>query len=909
MIPILYYGNETSFTTNGLGRLNDIIECTVTEERNGIYEVEFTYPITGKFYQEMVTMVEAYSIGNFAKSGIIACIHDDHHDIQPFDIYSVSVPIDGVATFNAHHISYRLGGMIIKPFEATSCADAFGQMPLKIVGTNPFTFWTDKATNGDFVLENIETVRSILGGEEGSFLDIFGSGEYEFDRFNVKLYQNRGSNTGITIRYGKNLMDLTRDVDASGHYNAIAPFWEGDVTYEGDDEPTHYLITLDETYVKTSDIPGSPVVAIIDFSQEFEDPPSKAMLKARALKYLNDNKPWLPDDTIKLSFVQLWQTTEYENVAILQRLSLCDQISVYYEELGVMAKEQEIIKVVYNVLLERYDKMELGKAETSLASSISAEAMATFEGELGKAKKEAITNSILQAAIAHATELITGGLGGHVVFNLNADGKPQEILIMDTDDPNTAMNVIRINQNGIGFSEKGYNGPFHTAWTIDGSFNAEYITSGFLNANYIKGGTLSLGGKDNGNGVMRVYDASGHELGIIDKNGFRFRCAGYYNTGGTGPFDDPHDDTSGYYWWGHYSRDVFLNDGGLVFTLYETDTDRLRDDTKYEFEPPRESPVGLIAAAPEGLYVLSMYRTGASNFMRELVLGVQPYYGGTGAIIPQRENDWGNIRIGSYPKDNSRNQYMSQVYPGNIRMSGDIVFGSGTKLMFPYNRLASGSFEISSVNGNSGVDRVTNFFANSYGSYITIHNPKNGDETYNDDQFQFRGYGDDGNASVFQCTQVSADNVYAGNIKSRIVKTEDYSNRLLYSYETPTPMFGDIGDGIIDENGEAYIFIDPMFAETVDTLFQYQVFLQKYGAGDCWVEERKPEYFLVKGTPNMKFGWELKAKQFDYSNRRLDLYNNPSEFDRDSYRRYGDDAAEYIEKLEGERVEIVENSN
>jgi phage-related protein len=115
MIPILYYGNETRFTSNGIGRLTEIISCEVTEERNGIYEVEFTYPAEGRFYNLLVSMAEAYAVGARNSQGIIACIHDDKHDIQPFDIYGYSAPIDGIATFYAHHISYRLEHQTLRP--------------------------------------------------------------------------------------------------------------------------------------------------------------------------------------------------------------------------------------------------------------------------------------------------------------------------------------------------------------------------------------------------------------------------------------------------------------------------------------------------------------------------------------------------------------------------------------------------------------------------------------------------------------------------------------------------------------------------------------------------------------------------------------------------------------------------
>ena len=105
--------------------------------------------------------------------------------------------------------------------------------------------------------------------------------------------------------------------------------------------------------------------------------------------------------------------------------------------------------------------------------------------------------------------------------------------------------------------------------------------------------------------------------------------------------------------------------------------------------------------------------------------------------------------------------------------------------------------------------------------------------------------------------------------KSREVKTEQFGRRLLYCYETPSPFFGDIGEGVIGEDGLAYINIDSVFAATISTS-QYQVFLQAYGEGSIYIKEKHPGFFIVSGSPGLNFGWELKAKQADFDQLRLD---------------------------------------
>lgn len=155
------------------------------------------------------------------------------------------------------------------------------------------------------------------------------------------------------------------------------------------------------------------------------------------------------------------------------------------------------------------------------------------------------------------------------------------------------------------------------------------------------------------------------------------------------------------------------------------------------------------------------------------------------------------------------------------------------------------------------------------------------------------GYKNSAKTGVWLYTDFSATGT-----KSRLVSIDQYSDRLLYCYETPTPMFGDIGEGTIGEDGLCYISMDAVFAQTVTTQ-QYQVFLQRYGEGECWVRERKSGYFIVQGTPGLAFGWEIKAKQRDYDQLRLEKADEPFAVPEQSY---GADAAQYIEDIRKERI-------
>lgn len=486
MIPILYEHNETAFTSNGLGRLPDCVSCTVIEERNGVFEVELVYPITGLHYADL------------QEGRIICATHDEQKDLQPFEIYARSAPINGLVTFYAHHISYRLSDIICQPVDGASVSAVFSEISAKSMSTNPFTFWTDNTTAGNLDIIEPRSVRAILGGQQGSILDIFG-GEYEFDRFTVKNYAHRGTDNGVTIRYGKNLLDLTQDYSVLSVYNAIVPFWasmDGTVVYGG----------------IVSQAGATEIIArAVDYSQDFpQTQPTVAQLEAKAASDLASKKPWTPSENIAIDFVALWQTEEYKYIANLERVQLCDTVTVIYTALGVQATAK-VIRVEWDALNDRYSKIVLGDAKSSFAETV----IQPVEQQLAQMP----TTSMMQAAIDHATELITGGLGGHVVIKQNASGEPEEILIMDTADISTAVHVLRINVNGIGFSSSGINGPYTSAWTLDGQFVADFITAGTMSANRIHGGTLVLGGQNNGNGTLQVLDASGNIIGEWDNTG------------------------------------------------------------------------------------------------------------------------------------------------------------------------------------------------------------------------------------------------------------------------------------------------------------------------------------------------------------------------------------------------------
>lgn len=347
MIPILYNNTETEFDSNGLGRLRDCIECKVTEERNGIYEVEFQYPVDGANYDKI-------QLGR-----IIAVEHDYTNDVQPFDIVSCSKPINGVVTFRAVHISYRQGSIVARGSSISSLSDAF-TMLRSGVPSNPFTYETDITSTAYMASADglPHTVRSMLGGMEGSILDTYG-GEYEWDKFRVILHASRGRARNLTIRYGVNLVDYTEDTDYSESYSAVVPFWAGeDVSVIGD------MIS-----VNTATYNGRTDCVPLDLTDKFESQPTKAQVESMATSLLNSKQPYLAHQNITVNFVRLQDTDEYAQYASLFDCALCDTVRVVFPRYG-MDGRFKIVKTVYNVLTERWDEIELGELQTTLAEAL-----------------------------------------------------------------------------------------------------------------------------------------------------------------------------------------------------------------------------------------------------------------------------------------------------------------------------------------------------------------------------------------------------------------------------------------------------------------------------------------------------------------------------------------------------------
>ena len=1043
MKPILYAPGESAFTSQGLGVLSDAISCVVTEVRNGAFELQMTYPIDGIHFDDI------------AVTSLIMAKPNAYASPQPFPVYRITKPLNGRVSIYAEHISYWMSHIPVKPCTAPTIVAALSALTSAAVGTNPFTLWTDKSTSASFNIKEPRSLRAALGGQQGSILDVYG-GEFEFDRYTVKIHNHRGADRGVTIRYGKNLTDLTQEENIANTITGVMPYW-----INPQDETDIQYATGTVIYSSNADLYPYRRVLSVDFSADFQSKPTGDQLKAKAQSYITSHNIGVPATSWKVSFAALWQTEEYKDAIGIEQVRLCDTVTVQYEKLGVSA-QAKVIKTVYDVLLERYTSIEIGDARSDFASTLKK------VQEQTAAEADAASATAIERAVNHATQMITGGLGGHVVEVLDTNGKPQELVILgDTDDITTAQDVWRWNHNGLGHSSTGYTGQFTTAITADGHIvadfidtgnlnaslittgvlNAALITAGYLSATRIKGGTLTLGGAGDTNGEFEILDANGNAIVTGDHTGLTLNRGVVQSANGTVVIDLNNNTitfpdgsiNSNMLSIGDYTNYATVNpnfDGTMCkITGRETET---ITDTNTSGNPVvfRKKSASQNTCALSTNYMAMSFQTGDELYY-EVTARALSGNGGDAAIVvacydssktllttktsaitltASYQTFTGTLEITNsnfnnaayvwfYIRDDRTNKSQILVksakilkkFGGNVVIDGSLTAGkihggtlklggtnNGNGLLEVYNssnvlkgkwtkdgsvyygtytdRYSISADQITKI-AESGLINASGskgaFLGGGYLEFGDIGSGWNADTLSPDDVlstsgryailsgdrllFNYNGYvfldsptlelypssntvgilsglGDlsfrasqgDSDAYVLgfyinttRKARINKDgmNIYgdmsATGTKSRVVDTKQYSDRLLYCYETASPMFGDVGEGVIGADGKCYVSIDPIFAKTVN-LSQYQVFLQKYGQGECYVSERHPSYFIVSGTEGLSFGWEVKAKQSGYDQLRLERNDEPVSISNEI--NYASEAINHINEIREGRI-------
>lgn len=458
--PILYDPSEKTFDHNGCGILADCISCVVTEERNGLFELQLKYPFDGIHFSEI------------KDRSIIKVKANQISQPQLFRVYAKTRPMSGIVTINAEHISYDLSGIPVSPFSADNVQSALSGLKQNAVVDCPFTFSSDKTSIGEFSVKTPSSIRSQLGGSDGGILDVFG-GEYEMDNFRVILHNERGMNRGVSIRYGKNLTDIKQDENCHSVFTGVYPYW-ADINGEN-------LVALDEKIVPVRGNFNFVKIKTLDLSSEYAEKPTQEMLRERTTEYIQANKIGVPEVSLTVSFAQLEQTEEYKNLALLERVSLCDEVNVEFPELGVSATAKAV-RIVYDAIQDKVSSVTLGSIRTDLADTVNKQ----LQDILKKPDKSA-----MQIAVETLTNAILGANGGSVrLLDTNGDKVPDTLYIADNDDPALAKKVWRFNYEGWGASENGYVGPFTMGATFESGIVAEFITAGTLYGMLLKAGAI-----------------------------------------------------------------------------------------------------------------------------------------------------------------------------------------------------------------------------------------------------------------------------------------------------------------------------------------------------------------------------------------------------------------------------------
>lgn len=451
MIPILFEATETSFATNGIARLRDMISCVVTEERNGVFECDFEYPIDGAHFEDIIP------------GRIIGVTHDESGDLQPFDIVSYSKPINGVASFHAVHISYRQSFLTVTGSGISSLADALDLLT-RATPTNPFTYDTDITSTAYFAGANgtPKTVRELLGGSEGSILDSYG-GEYEFDKFSVKLKANRGQIRDFVIRYGVNMTEYTDDADYFGAFNSCVPYWSG-----GGETP----VIGSRVDSGLTSYAGRDLCVPLDLSDKFENAPTTAQLEAEALSYMLRNQTHLPQQNIKVDFLRLQDYSGYEGFENLLQCNLCDTISVVFPKYG-MTGAFKIVRTEFDVLESRYIEMELGALQTSLSEA------------LGISGSDVVISGGGGASFRYG-ECSTGASTAAKVVTLSpalTELKAGEVIFVKFTNANTVANPT-LNVNGLGAKNIRRYGSTSPSTSAASSWNAGSVVALVYDGSY-----------------------------------------------------------------------------------------------------------------------------------------------------------------------------------------------------------------------------------------------------------------------------------------------------------------------------------------------------------------------------------------------------------------------------------------
>lgn len=368
MKPILYKANETTFETYGLGEI-DATKSLVTRERNGNYTLYIEYPANGPLASVFKNDMRIKSDAGLRTKN------------QTFFISRIVKDSTGILKIYAKHISHLTETMAIRNNTNVS---GTAQVALSIWASNSlggirFDVWSDidLTSKTSWNIADFKTARDALGGVKGSILDVWG-GEYEFDNTVIRLHKQLGRKSPTVLEYGRNILRAEDDQDIEGAYTSVYPYATYTPETQGTGDATgssqQVTVELPEKYVDGPYVGlyNERRVLIVDFSSNFKEKevPTVDKLRKLAKDYAINNRLGLPKINTKIEYVDLSKTLDYKLTQILEEAELCDIVPIYYPEIGLTSEDAKLTTIVYDVLLEQNNSVEVGVIGDGFKSSM-----------------------------------------------------------------------------------------------------------------------------------------------------------------------------------------------------------------------------------------------------------------------------------------------------------------------------------------------------------------------------------------------------------------------------------------------------------------------------------------------------------------------------------------------------------
>ena len=531
MIPVLYEKTGTKNNLVPIGALVDVLSATVTRERNGIYEATITYPANGQMAEEL--QVER----------LIYLTPGDGMDPQPMEIKTITAQNDNTLSVYTQHISYRLSGMVAKPFTAASATEATGKLQQYM---GEFTLTTDIDSTASFGISIPTAVRSVLGGTEGSLLDVYG-GEFVFDGWEVHWLRSAGSNQGVLIAYGKNLTDISAAKDTTNVITGVLPYYQ-----QQNEDGTTVTIAPDDPVTVADSGMSYDRITVLDCSSEFDTAPSVEQLQEYAENWLKDQTT-KATDSVTLSYLYLYQQGELEALKNLEMVRLCDIVTVWDKRYNLRLTAK-VVQTVYDPIAEHYDEIQVGEAKSNFADTV--------------LNTSQVVNQIQQTfpsrwqqSMYELAQKITGQTDSHVIFSPME--YPAVIIIAENTDLTSAGNsALYLSSAGLAGTDDlaaALQNPslFKTAITIDGQIIGERITGLTIEGQQIVGGIIKnkdgsvwidlTGGEAYVPRIIAVTDKGGEcygiEQGTFNLSGAEYKGIRFFRMINVAPpFDSPEGD-------------------------------------------------------------------------------------------------------------------------------------------------------------------------------------------------------------------------------------------------------------------------------------------------------------------------------------------------------------------------------